>query len=220
MKAESQKNRYVFNADDYSRIPGCPIAYWVTKSFLNVFASPKLGQLCQSKTGITTGDNNRFLRLWYEVISEQISSKWFFYNKGGGYRKWYGNIEYIIDWEDDGRAVKAAGISTIRNPSYYFRKCISWNLITTDRMSVRDLQPIFVMGDAGPACYFDEDRFQKITLGLLNSTVGVMEVFPIIPVPSKNRLSIVQMVDECVDICKIDWDISETSWEFKKHPLL
>lgn len=222
---------------NFHKIPGYPYAYWISDHTVELFEQmPKLGELCISKTGMTTGDNNRFLREWYEIENEKIGSKWFFYNKGGGYRKWYGGIDFVIIWENNGSMVKAAKCSTIRNPDFYFRECISWNLITTDRISVRMMKPIFVMGDAGPACYIKSDKDKWKYLGLLNSVVadyllkiinptinyscGVMEVFPVCPEKINEHNEIVELTQFNVNMSQKDWDSYETSSDFERHPLV
>ena len=185
---------------------------------------------------MTTGDNNRFLREWCEVDNNSISHKWFFYNKGGGYRKWYGSLDYVIIWENDGEMVKNSKCSTIRNPNYYFRRNISWNLITTDKISVRAMGPIFVMGDAGPACYIQSEENYWRYLALLNSVVsdyllkiinptinyscGVMEVFPVCQEEIEDHFEIISLSKENVEISAEDWNCFETSRDFQAHPLV
>lgn len=231
------EERYLADQSNFSKIPGSPVAYWIPELTVNLFEKmPKLGELCISKTGMTTGNNNRFLRLWQEVNCSQIAKKWFFYNKGGGYRKWYGSLDYLIIWENDGEMVKSANCSTIRNPNYYFKRCISWNLITSDKISVRALAPIFVMGDAGPACYIKNDNDYWNFLALLNSVVsdyllkiinptinnscGVMEVFPVCADQIRMKFDIAVFAKQNVTISNADWDSYETSWDFKRNPLV
>lgn len=228
---------FIAEAGNFAKIPGSPISYWISLPLFDLFEkSPKLGELCISKTGMTTGNNDLYLRFWYEISNCKIDSKWFFYNKGGGYRKWYGNIENVIIWENDGELLKNNKTTTIRNPSFYFRKCISWNLITTDRISVRALENKFVMGDAGPACYIDSLKEYYSYLALLNSCVadyllkiinptinyscGVMEVFPVCNEQLKEKEWIITLSEKNVSLAKEDWDSRENSFDFKKHPLL
>lgn len=237
--AEKQnKIMYISQAENFSKIPGSPVAYWVNKKVFNIFErSSKISELCFSKTGMTTGDNNKFLRMWFEVKASKVNRQWKFYNKGGGFRRWYGNIDYVINWENDGYGVKNAKCSTIRNEQYYFHKCISWNLISTTSISVRLLAPIFVMGDAGPACYFNNTEDCTMYLALLNSNAasyllniinptinyscGVMEAFPVMGFGSDTNAEKISCIsNECVSISELDWDSFETSWDFKKHPLI
>lgn len=236
-KAESflsGQNRYTVDSDNFAKIPGSPVAYWVSDELLDIFSnSQKIGDFCDSKTGMTTGDNDRFLRCWHEPSIQNYKNIWFPYNKGGGYRRWYGNSGTIIDWANNGDKVKSFAKSTIRNETYYFRECISWGLITSGKISVRYMPPIFVMGDAGPACYFTDKERLYTYLALLNSVVanyifniinptinfscGVMDIFPVCIFNNPNIADIVQ---QNIDICKADWDAFETSWDFKKHPLI
>lgn len=236
-KAESflsGQNRYIADSDNFAKIPGAPVAYWVSDELLDIFSnSQKIGDFCDSKTGMTTGDNDRFLRCWHEPSIQNYKNIWFPYNKGGGYRRWYGNSGTIIDWANNGDKVKSFAKSTIRNETYYFRECISWGLITSGKISVRYMPPIFVMGDAGPACYFTDKERLYTYLALLNSVVanyifniinptinfscGVMDIFPVCIFNNPNIADIVQ---QNIDICKADWDVFETSWDFKKHPLI
>lgn len=230
----SGQNRYTADSDNFAKIPGAPIAYWVSDELLDIFSnSQKIGDFCDSKTGMTTGDNDRFLRCWHEPSIQNYKNIWFPYNKGGGYRRWYGNSGTIIDWANNGDKVKSFAKSTIRNETYYFRECISWGLITSGKISVRYMPPIFVMGDAGPACYFTDKERLYTYLALLNSVVanyifniinptinfscGVMDIFPVCIFNNPNIADIVQ---QNIDICKADWDAFETSWDFKKHPLI
>ena len=231
--------KYYKNLKEILEIPSCPIAYWIDNKTIKIFAqNEKLSNICVSKTGMTTGDNNLFLREWFEInfnkmAINNITNKWFPYNKGGGYRKWYGNLYNVIDWENEGSKVKEFKKSTIRNEQFYFRNCITWNLITTTNISVRYLDIKSVMGDAGPACYNSDEQILKYTLGLLNSKVahyllniinptmnyscGVMEQFPYI---SKLDQNIIDIVNINIELAKGDWDSFETSWDFKGHPLI
>lgn len=215
-------------------LPSFIFAYWIGNKGFSIFKnSSKLSSLCSSKTGMTTGDNDRFLRLWQEIPSYEIGKKYQFYNKGGGYRKWYGNIEYVINWENNGELIKQSGRATIRNEHYYFKKNISWNLISTTDISVRAMDSIFVMGDAGPACYPSNEKF-FIYLALLNSkvaryllniinptmnySVGVMDSFPVLPIVNETNVSL--LAKDSVEISKNEWNNYERSWGFQKHPLI
>lgn len=237
----NKKTDRTYNVDckKLINIPGMPIAYWISLPLLKVFEqSERLIKNLDSKTGMTTGDNDRFLRNWYEICSNKFYAlnnydEWYPYNKGGGYRKWYGNLLNVIDWQNSGKSIKNFKKSTIRNEQYYFRKCITWNLITTTNISVRFLEYPSVMGDAGPACYCENEEKLKYTLGLLNSVVankllniinptmnyscGVMESFPF-----KYRKSeqILKLVDKSIELSKEDWNSFEISWSFMVHPLI
>lgn len=232
----NERNHYYPDQNNFYKIPESPIAYWVSDDFFNAFANnKKIGELVDSKTGMTTGDNNKFLRLWFEISKPLMKKRWFFYNKGGAYRKWYGNIDYVINWENDGFIVKNFKGSTIRNLEYYFRKCITWSLITSGKQSFRAEGPYFVMGDAGPACYINNDEQYNMYLAMLNSSVadyilhiinptintscGVMESFPVI-LPKLKKDFVDEKVNENIAMAKKDWDSYEFSYDFTIHPLI
>ena len=232
---EKKEQPYYFCFDKVLLMPNTPFAYWINENTISAFLNSKLSEIGDCKTGMTTGDNEKFLRHWYEIDATQINHNYRFYNKGGGYRKWYGNIDFVINWSNNGYDVKSFNGSTIRNENYYFRPCISWNLITTDVISTRFLENNFVMGDAGPAFYDRANNIDNLyfTLALLNSNVsdyllkiinptinyscGVMDSFPYI---CGNREEVIKLSKECCEILKNEWDSHEISFEFKKHPLV
>lgn len=232
---EKAENYYKKNLKGVLNIPNYPVAYWIDNKIIDIFVNnSKLSKVYDSKTGMTTGDNELFLRFWQEVDYTKIQNNhWVHYNKGGGYRKWYGNLFNVINWEENGKKIKDFKKSTIRNEQYYFRECITWNLITTTNISVRALNVKSIMGDAGPACYSNNKNDLIYLLGLLNSNTakyllniinptmnyscGVMDLFPFI----KQRESEVEsIVNQNIDISKEDWDSFETSWDFITHPLI
>ena len=232
---------------NFFKIPGSPVAYWVGEAMLRVFEGIKVADVAETCTGLTTGDNGKFLRLWFEVSYKNIKfnanntieannseAKWFPYHKGGEFRRWYGNNNYIINWEHDGQTLRAFSGSTIRNTPFYFRKGITWSLITSSIISFR-YRPIgFIFGDAGPAVFPKSIDF-NVLFGLLNTKItqaasaiinptinsssGVVASFPAI-VDVNEIAEIDSNVDECVTISKADWDSFETSWDFKKHPMI
>ena len=232
---ENKEKKYEFSFKNVLLMPNTPFAYWINQNTINAFLSSKLSQIGDCKTGMTTGDNDRFLRRWYEIDSSQIHKKYRFYNKGGGFRKWYGNIDFVINWQGNGHKVKSYAGSTIRNENYYFRPCVSWNLITTDVISTRYLNDYFVMGDAGPAFYDKNNDLNNLyyVLALLNSNVadyllkiinptinyscGVMDSFPYVFGQFNET---VKLSKECTELLKSEWDSHEISFEFSKHPLI
>lgn len=181
-----------------------------------------------------TGDNNRFLRLWFEMPFGQFGLAYKPYSKGGQFRRWYGNNGYVVRWQDDGREIREYSGSGNINLLDYFKPCIVWSLITSGFISFRILDSKeFVIGDAGPACYTaDENR--TFILGLLNSSVtgyfskilnptlnwpaGIVGSFPI--ASDLKSTSIDSIVVECVLLSRHDYDSFETSWDFKRHPLV
>ena len=243
----SAQNRYMAQQTNFSKIPGSPIAYWVSKKMFQAFCQKHISDVADTCMGMTTGDNGRFLRLWFEVLQLKIKfnakdnseakeskAKWFPYHKGGEYRRWYGNNDYIVNWENDGGSLKAFTGSTIRNTQFYFREAITWSLITSSIISFR-YRPIgFVFGDAGPAVFAKQSELY-ILLALLNTKItqsvseiinptincssGVVANFPaLLDLDNRNDISDIVLCN--INISKSDWDSYETSWDFKKHPLI
>ena len=234
-------------ASSFSKIPGSPVAYWVSEAFLHAFEyGTLLGNLADAKQGVATADNNRFLRRWSEVSmlktafdtrshedAAMKSEKWFPYNKGGEFRKWYGNNEFVVNWEHDGMELRNFKGAVLRNPSYYFKDCFSWSLISSSVAAFR-YKPIGHIFDvAGMSCFADSTQL-KYLLALCNSKV-VMKILEVIaptinyqcgdianiPVlTAEHPDAINQMTQQNIDISHMDWDSYETSWDFKKNPLV
>ncbi len=239
LKAQKSVNcsyRYAAQQDNFKKIPGSPIAYWVSERVFNCFLrNSNLYSKAPTKMGLTTGDNNRFLRMWFEIGREGIGKKYFFYNKGGDFRKWYGNLLNVIDWENNGYEVRNFKGATIRNDGYYFKKCISWGLITTSKSSFRSNEGYScVFGDAGPGCFPCESDFDytisclnskvvELFLTIMNPTInlssGIVSEIPFI-ISEKEKEKVDGMARKNITISKTDWDSFETSWDFKKHPLI
>ena len=231
------ENRYVADQSNFSKIPGSPVAYWVSEGLLSAFANmPSLGEIGAAKTGMTTGDNNRFLRLWYEIAKDKVGSKYEFYSKGSDFRRWYCSASNVILWENNGDEVKNFKGSTIRNEESFFKKCIVWNLITSGTFSARALfRHKCVMGDASPAAYVCEDdylyalaclnskpvqQFLNIINPTINCSSGVLSVVPIALGDSKVRTTINEEAKASVNFSIADWDSYETSWDFRHSPLI
>ena len=242
---------YEAQQSNFSKIPGSPVAYWVSERMLhNYGVGVFLSKYATPRTGIMTGDNGRFLRLWWEVANIKISfssqsaedaiqshKKWFPYNKGGEYRKWYGDNDYVINWENGGIEVFNNAKSDKRNaqdyPSEYkFKPAITWSLVTSGQPAFRykkhNLSDI-----AGPSLYTNSDYFNKL-LAFCNSCVAlkILTMFnPTINFQGGNigqlpinfnvtTLGIDEKVIDCINFAKLDWDSYETSWDFKRHPLV
>lgn len=242
-----EKVKYTRDSDCFSKLPGSPIAYWLTDNFLSVFNSKPLsfyGRTCQ---GLATGDNERYLRFWFECgqninwscqTHEQAlesCEKWYPCTKGGSYRRWYGNLEYVINWEHDGDELRNSRAAVIRNPSYYFKEGYSWSTIASGNFSMRYVPIGSIFESKGSKCFVEHELFYYV-LGVLNSciTQKVLEILsptldyhegpvgrvPIIA-PTEPVHEIVDMrVQENIKKSKTDWDAFETSWDFKKHPLI
>lgn len=232
----SGDKRFAAKQENFSKIPGSPVAYWVSENFIRAFENPKLGEIAFPKTGFTTGDNDSFLRLWFEVGSKQINKKWFYLNKGGSFRKWYGNDEYVVDWENDGNRIKKAKGSTIRNPEFYFKEGVTWSKITSYKLSGRYSSDTHIFDAVGLTCFPSDKIDLMYILAVFNNkvscemmfilnptlsyTTGAIASLPIAPEPKELKTEIEIFVRENVELSKRDWDSFETSWDFEKHPLV
>ena len=239
---------------DFEKIPGSPIAYWVSDKIREIFEkNQKLGDIGEAKQGIKTGENEKFLRLWNEVnyckIGYNISNseealeskkKWFPYNKGGEFRKWYGNLEYLVNWENDGYEIKnfydekGKLRSRPQNIDYFFRKGITWSLISSGSFGVRTSNKGFLFDAAGSTLFLKNSKIQNYILGYLagkinfhflkitsptiSFEVGQIRLLPIILLDENNKnINIVNdLVQQNIDISKEEWDSRETSWDFEK----
>ena len=227
---------YRRDAETFKQIPGTPIAYWLGKGANDSFgAGQPLAKIAITRKGMFTGNNDLFLRQWYEVSCSLIDTDYKFYSKGGPYRRWYGNRDYVVRWKDDGKEIKAFPGSGNINESDYFKSCLCWSLITSGDISFRALNTDeFVMGDAGPACYPNPEMYFYL-LGLLNSSsiqllskainptlnwsAGVVGSFPVLS-PCESSDGVKSLVVEQVVESEKDWDSFETSWDFKRSPLM
>lgn len=231
--------------EDFAKIPGSPVAYWVKNAILRCYRFPKIYDYAKPCKGIDTGDNNIFLRLWYEVettkrfipcgksctVNDFSSCKWFPYNKGGNYRRWYGNNEYLLNWENNGQTLKNFKGSNLRNKDKYFEKGITWSTVTSGQSSFRYFDYGFLF-DNGGSCLFANNHLLYIQ-GLLNSAVsqelltiqptlnnqpGTIGSIPLILDDGEEQVQ--SLVQENIETSRKDWDSFETSWDFKKHPLV
>lgn len=230
------ENRHTAEQTNFSKIPGSPIAYWVSNQFIQAFVIGKpLNAIAPTRKGMFTGDNDKWLKLWHEINYKYLFNKHKPYNKGGEFRRWYGNHEYVIDWENDGQSVINFKGSGNINTSLYFHPCVTWSLVTTYKPSFRGIfDEQHVMGDAGPIVVTKQDNIYYL-LGLLNSKFvaevaaliaptinfsnGVAGDIPVI-IDQLNKGKIEALVQENAQISKADWDFYETSWDFKRHPLV
>ena len=242
------KYRYTAQQDNFSKIPGAPVAYWVRN--FSMFDNPKLGTIIDARIGMVSGDNDRFLRLWHEVLHSKIEfcalpghdpqkHKWYPLQKGGNYRKWYGNEQYVINWERNGYELKYNNslAGRVRSHNYngdqQFKKGITWNSITSASFCCRYTPEGFTFDAAGPLCEVTEESYLPTILGMLSSKVadylfslinptinfpsGYLEALPFVPSISPN-LDI--LIEENIIISTNDWNSAETSWDFKKHPMI
>ena len=239
----SRKNCYVAKQDNFLIIPGNPIAYWASSNVLSVFKNGEsLEQIADCCTGMQTGNNDKYVRYWFEVSScdfdsDDISSgkKWIKYNCGGESRKWYGNHWRVINWENNGYSVKHEKGSVIRNESHFFQEGISWKRIGSSDFFLRYLPEGFIIDQAGDSMFFPNRDTLYYVLGFVNTnvalsmfkfiaptlnlTAGNMNKLPIISKQNK-AMNIEKSVKENIGKEKDDWDSFETSWDFQHHPLL
>jgi hypothetical protein len=225
---------YFTQQEQYNKIHGIPIAYWINDSFIRVFDTGfKLKKYATIFEGLKTRDNNRFLRLWHEVGDCEFRN-WKPYSKGGEFRKWYGNNDYLIKWHDDGKEVKSFKKSSGGNFPHYFKETITWSAVTSYKFSARFIKNS-IFGGGGSGITNIEKIDINYVLGLLNTSiineilnifgttlnyeVGIIGAIPILSIGKDNDV-VVQIVQNNIDISKTDWDSFETSWDFKNHPLL
>lgn len=250
---ETEKCAYRFSArqDNFEKIPGAPVAYWVSEKVGDIFINTTaLGKTGQTTKGLITGDNNRFMRLWWEIQRFDIrfdvrnndeakasGAKWFPCNKGGDYRKWYGNQEYIINWKDDGKEIlKDAEKDKRHSQDYYtrlkFKPSISWSSISSNKPSFR-YRNNELIDHAGMAFVPDEEEKIYYDLGFMNSIVSEKMLKILSPTINYNAGEIGSLPIDfndnnesndrtkiAISISKEDWDSFETSWDFKKHPMI
>lgn len=251
----SKAKEYYCKQVEFELIPGIPYAYWANREQLDMFTKGKtIGDLYKTITGSSTGENATFLRLWYEVNASKIGFgltkeyngfgyKWIPCIKGGSYRKWYGNIEYLINWDNDGTELKA--FATYKNHGKHWSRflksldCfyhagITWSKISTGLFSVRYMPEGFIMESAACAI-MPEEKDMMYILALMNSSIvqsvlkilnptinmqaGDISAIPVIDAKEKKE-QLSGLAKDCLAISKEDWDCFETSWNFTTHPLV
>lgn len=243
---------YESNAENFSKIPGSPVAYWVSENFVRAFENKTIGELAKPRQGLATGCNDIFIRQWYEVkienikfdahsIAEAVKSKkkWFPYNKGGEFRKWYGNNDFVVNWENDGLLIRnfkndnGKLRSRPQNTQFYFRESVSWSLVSSGSAAFRYKPYGYIFDIAGMSCF--SDNMLYYLLGFTNTPIS-MEMLSVLaptinfqagdianlPVAvNKEKQPIVEkLVNENIALSKVDWDSFETSWDFEGHPLV
>lgn len=225
--------------ENFGKIPGCPIGYWVSELFMNIFCnSKKLAMSHDVKKGIDTGKNEIFLRYWYEVSSRLLSlststRKWFTYIKGGDFKRWYGNIELVVNWDDDGREIREFPTSTIRNQQYMKKEAITWTLLSSKcGISARYVEPNCLFDNNGSSafplvdkyylCAFLNSKVANVCLSILNPTLA-FQVGNIASLPyksSRHKSEIEDIASQNISISKYDWNSHETSWDFQQNELI
>lgn len=245
--------RYISSQDAFSKISGSPVAYWASDKLLKAFDNKTLSKLATPKVGLQTGENSRFVRLWHEVATNNLwltapnkeaainsNYKWFPYNKGGDFRKWYGNNDYVVNWENDGYEIrhftdeKGKLRSRPQNTDTYFRESITWSKISSGSIAFR-YKPAGHIYDVAGTSVFAEHNLLLYLQGFCNSStamkianilsptinyeVGHIASFPII-INKEKMPNVIDIVEKAITISKNDWDSFETSWDFSTHPLV
>ena len=243
------KERFYSKQEEFKRIPGETIAYWASDKFIDAFQMGRpLGDIGTTRKGMYTGLNEQFVRAWYEVSKDKTAfhtkrneytssgKKWFPYANGGDYRKWYGNWEDVVNWENDGNRLRTErnAKGSIRagcfNLDYIFKEGVVWSSITSSKNSMRILQGDSLFSSASNA-WFGQNTLE--ILAFMNSKVAEAYLFAInpsinanpgdigkLPVLATNDNNIKRLAEENVNIAKNEWDSFETSWDFKRHPLV
>ena len=236
------EEHYMVEQQQFTRIPGEPVAYWLSSTFMKLFEGTKVSDLGETREGLSPADNDRFLRLWPEVVSEKWNKKWFPYTKGGNYRKWYGNNDYMVNWENDGLEIRNnidKSTGRIRshnyNGEYAFKEGFTWTAISTSVTSFRYVEGGFLFDSAGSMGFAYSRENLKYILANLNSKIaeeafrfisptikfmpGQVASIPCV-VDYAKRDKVTNIVDELMAFSKKDWDSFETSWDFITHPLV
>lgn len=236
------ENRYITVQDNFKKIPGEPVAYWVSVSFFTLFEKTRVLDFGETREGLSPADNDRFLRLWTEVAIHKKNKKWFPYTKGGNYRKWYGNNDYFVNWENDGFEIKnnidkATGRlrSHNYNGEYAFKEGFTWTAISTSFPSFRYVKGGFLFDSAGSMGFIYSSDNLKYVIANLNTSI-ISRIFEFISptikfmpgqvasvpcfIDLEKRSLVSKIVNDLIDLSKSDWDSYETSWDFITHPLI
>lgn len=244
--AQSDMRKYFFEVDqrEFAQIPGSPIVYWLSKSMLDTFSKNKaLKEIAEPRQGLATADNARFVREWWEISTSKTrfgcashdeasesGAKWFPYNKGGEYRKWYGNQEFVVNWENDGQELNEfKPRSVIRNPSTYFQPSVSWSNVSSGAPSFRYYPEGFIFSHVGDCLFPEGESNRRRLIAICNASVTGQLLAAMAPtlhfeVGQVARLPIANLeagqwsmnVTTLIRNAKSDWDTQETSWDFDR----
>ncbi|SEQ21488.1 Eco57I restriction-modification methylase [Ectothiorhodospira magna] len=240
---------YEAKPDDFKKIPGSPVAYWLSEKMLDLFYSrPSLKSKCSLREGINTGENDRFLRRWYEIDYEKfakpsgidlerVEKRWYAHRKGGEFRRWYGNLDYVLNWQFNGKAIHDFhGLpidyngAPVRGKSFFFKPGLSWSRITSGSFAVRYYEVGMTYDSTAPSVFSNEGGLDVI-MGFLNSCVVFKLLEALSPtmdfrITSMGRLPLIEVeasvrhIEKLVNNSKLDWDAFETSWNFSEPPIL
>lgn len=241
----SQYSPHFVSAAELKQIPGNPIAYWISKAGYQAFSLPPMSEVGSTRRGLQTGNKDEFIRNWFECEAENIEwrklskedasnseARWFQFNNGGNFRKWYGNLDLVVNWRNDGEDIKKSGKAIIPSESLYFKSAVCWARLTTGNNAFRlhphgvipgDLSPCFYSHELDLAMAYYNSKCANYFLNAINptitKTVGDVARIPSFAKSNKN-LGIVKNTKELVSSHNRDWDSFETSWDFKRLPLL
>lgn len=230
---------YVTSQSNFSKIPGSPIAYWVSTNFVNAFVNPKLSNVASVQEGLKTADNDRFIRFWHEIniiksnlLSKNNGQKWIWHTKGGQFRRWYGNNDSVLNYENNGYELRNFKKASLTGTDNYYKENITWTRISTGKASFRYTPEGSIPNMAGLCLYCNDILY---FIALLNSVVvgKCLEIMnPTINYPPGTIANIPirysddskDLIDakakENIELSKADWNLFETSWDFQHHPLL
>lgn len=235
--------RYEMNTSTFSKIPGSPLAYWVGKKFGDIYDNKKVEDIADVITGMTIGDNNKYLRLWYEVNNSKLAlnksdmkeinlecQNWIPYSKGGMRTNWYGGYDYVVNWKEKDNFNRSK--TTLKH--LYLREALTWPFISGTSLTAKILPHGFLWDVAGSPCFFKnkEDEYYVLAfltspvsnyiLNIVNPTINVQAIdiarLPIVEYLNKDK--VIKTVNENINISIKDWNADELSWDFKKHPLI
>ena len=238
--------RYECGCDAFCNIPGIPLAYWISPKGLEAFNNDLIKTIAETKQGFKTGNNDFFLRLWHEISIDKMfmgqykyDKKWFPCNKGGDYRKWYGNRDYTVNWEHNGQEIvnyrdeSGKQLSRPQNIAYNFKKALTWSTLSSGPISFRYSDESMMFESKGSECFVNEYATIWSVQGYLNSKVCMYYLSALAPTVdysegailklpwiNVNNKSVDSIVGENINLSRQDWDSFETSWDFKKHPLV
>ena len=247
--------RFEVTTKQIQMLPGSPVVYWISDHLRHYFADrPSLDRVASSRQGLATSDNERFVRCWWEVCVNKISytstdldsaarsgKKWFAFNKGGAFRRWAGNYEFVVNWENRGQELLSYAASlygsptrTIKNQQYYFRSCVSWSDITVAFNAFRHYPDGFIFDVCAPSAFTDDPLDHWTLLAYLNCSlvntltqflnptmhfnVGDFRILPSPPEVSNDE--VVAIAKQATELADVDWNRSETAWKFSQVPLL
>ena len=236
--------RFSATTNDFKKIPGTPIVYWISDRMRKLFDGlPAISESLTVTGGMTTADNDRFLRLWHEVAdvntfknctdreeARDSGKRWFPYNKGGSYRKWFGNRDYHVNWQNDGEEILSTGRAFPRSREYYFKESLTYTATSSSYFGIRYSDPGFLFDAKGSSCFADKSTLY-VGLGFLASKIATYLLKCVNPtvefqtgnisvLPFKNDCNVYAVVDGLINISRSDWDAYETSWDFTALQLL